>query len=135
VPGRLRRCDPAAGDLVRGLLAQPGRDPAPRRQGRHPLGERLARALLVLALALVLDPAQVHRVAGRRTSRGRVTTVSCTRSEAVPQSGQALAAAQAVTTHTSVPPSGAASTPVTCRPCTPSSADAVSSNTMPAAFC
>jgi len=71
----------------------------------------------------------------RRTSRGRVTTVSCTRSETVPHSGQAATSAHAVTTHTSMPPSGAASTPVTCRPSTPNSADAVSSNTMPAAFC
>jgi hypothetical protein len=64
VPGRLRRGDPALGDLVRGLLAQPGRDPAPRRQGRHRLGERLARPLLVAALAADLNPAQVHRVTG-----------------------------------------------------------------------
>ena len=36
VPGRLRRGDPALGDLVRGLLPQPGRDPAPRRQAAAP---------------------------------------------------------------------------------------------------
>ena len=69
----------------------------------------------------------------RRTSRGRASTVSCTRSEAVPQSGHALAACQSVTAHTSIPPPGPASTLVTCRASTPNSADAVSSNTMPAA--
>ena len=47
-----------------GLLPQPRRDPAPRRQGRHRLGERLARAFPVAAFAPVLDPAHVHRVAG-----------------------------------------------------------------------
>jgi hypothetical protein len=40
VPGRLRRGDPAVRDLVRGLLAQPDGDPAPRRQRRHPPGLR-----------------------------------------------------------------------------------------------
>ena len=63
VPGRLRRGDPPLGDLSAGLLPQPGRDPAPRRQGRHPLGERLARAFRVAALPPDLDPPQVHRVA------------------------------------------------------------------------
>jgi hypothetical protein len=63
MPGRLRRGDPALGDLGAGLLPQPGRDPAPRRQARHPLGERLARAGQVGALAPHLDPAQVHRIA------------------------------------------------------------------------
>ena len=69
----------------------------------------------------------------RRTSRGRVSTVSCTRSETVPQSGHAAAAGSSVTAHTSSAPSGPACTSVTCRPSTPNSADAVSSNTMPAA--
>jgi hypothetical protein len=64
VPGRLRRGDPPLGDLGAGLLPQPGRDPAPRWQGRHLLGERLARALLVAALPPHFDPPQVHRVAG-----------------------------------------------------------------------
>ena len=68
VPGRLRRGDPAPGDLPGSLLPQPGRDPAPRRQLRHPLGERLTRALAVGALAPQLDPAQVaprHRPGAR----------------------------------------------------------------------
>ena len=64
MPGRLRRGDPPLGDLVRGLLAQPGRDPAPRRQGRRPFGERRTRALLVLALPPHLDPPQLHHVPG-----------------------------------------------------------------------
>jgi hypothetical protein len=64
VPGRLRWGDPSLGDLTAGLLTQPGGDPAPRRQGRHPFGERLARALRVAALAPELDPAQGHRVTG-----------------------------------------------------------------------
>jgi hypothetical protein len=37
MPGRLCRGDALPGDLVRGLLAQPGGDSAARRQGRHPL--------------------------------------------------------------------------------------------------
>jgi hypothetical protein len=65
MPGRLRRGDPPLGDLVRGVLPQPGRDAAPRRDLRRPFGERLARALLVLALAPHLDPVQVHRIASR----------------------------------------------------------------------
>ncbi len=64
MPGCLRRGDPALGDLGAGLLPQPGRDPAPRRHGRHPLGERLARALQVAALPPDLDPPQVHRIGG-----------------------------------------------------------------------
>ena len=44
VPGRLRRGDPALGDLGPGLLPQPRREPAPRRHLRQPLGERLAAA-------------------------------------------------------------------------------------------
>jgi hypothetical protein len=35
VPGRLRRGDPPLSDLTGRLPAQPGGDPAPRRQGRH----------------------------------------------------------------------------------------------------
>jgi hypothetical protein len=62
--GCLRRGDPPPGDLVRGLLAQPGRDPAARRQGRQGLGERLARAFLADALAPELHPVQAHRIAG-----------------------------------------------------------------------
>ena len=92
VPGRLRRGDPPPGDLVPRLLPQPGRDPAPRRHLRHPLGERLARAPRVAALPLELHPPLVHRSAARRTSRGRVSTVSCTRSETVPHPGHAAAA-------------------------------------------
>ena len=64
VPGRLRRRDPAPGDLGAGLLPQPGGDPAPRRQLRDPLGERLARALAVAALPPHLNPPQVHDVPG-----------------------------------------------------------------------
>jgi hypothetical protein len=64
VPGRLGRGDPALGHLGAGLLPQPGRDPAPRRQGRHPFGECLARAFLVAALAPDLDPPQVHPIGG-----------------------------------------------------------------------
>ena len=55
---------PALGDLGAGLLAQPGRDPAPRRQARHPLGERLAQAFRVAALAPDLDPPHVYPVPG-----------------------------------------------------------------------
>ncbi len=62
MPGRLRGGDPALGDLGAGLLPQPRRDPAPRRHGRRPLGERLARAFRVAALAPHLDPSQVHRI-------------------------------------------------------------------------
>jgi hypothetical protein len=36
--------------------------PATRRTARHPLGERLARAFRVAALAPRLDPSQVHRI-------------------------------------------------------------------------
>jgi hypothetical protein len=64
VPGRLGRGDPPLSDLGTGLPAQPGGDPAPRRQGRHRLGERLAEALLIAALAPDLDPPQVHRIPG-----------------------------------------------------------------------
>jgi hypothetical protein len=71
MPGRLRRGDPALGDLGAGLLPQPGRDPAPRRQARHPLGERLARAGQVGALAPHLDPVRDRRAA-RARRRGRV---------------------------------------------------------------
>jgi hypothetical protein len=51
MPGRLGRGNPALADLVGGLLAQPGRDPAARRHGWHRLGERLARAPRVAAFA------------------------------------------------------------------------------------
>jgi len=64
VPGRLRRGDPALGDLGGGLFPQPGGDPAQRRQGRHPFGERLPRAGRAGALAPDLDLAQVHWIAG-----------------------------------------------------------------------
>jgi hypothetical protein len=64
MPRRLGRGDPPLSDLIRGLLPQPGRDPAPWRQGRHPLGERLPRALRVAALPPELGPSQVHRIGG-----------------------------------------------------------------------
>ena len=64
VPGRLRRGDPPLSDLGTGQAAQPGGDPAPRRQRRHPLGKRLPQAPAVAALAPDLDPAQVHRIPG-----------------------------------------------------------------------
>jgi len=70
----------------------------------------------------------------RRTSRGRVTTVSCTRPETAPQPGHAAEAGQSVTAHTSTVPSAPSSASVTCKPSTPNSTDAVSWNTMPAAF-
>ena len=70
----------------------------------------------------------------RRTSRGRASTVSCRRSETVPQSGHAAATGSPVTAHTSSVPSGSACASVTCKPSTPNSTDAVSWNTMPAAF-
>jgi hypothetical protein len=41
---------------------QPGREPAPRRHLRHPLGERLAAAARLIALPPVLDPPHRHRV-------------------------------------------------------------------------
>ena len=61
VPRRLGRGDPPPGDLVPGLIPQPGRDPAARRQLRHLLGEHLPRAPRVAALA---PDTQVHRVGG-----------------------------------------------------------------------
>ena len=64
VPGRLGRGDPPPGDLVPGLIPQPGRGPAARRQLRHLLGEHLPRAPRVAALALELHPPLVHRVRG-----------------------------------------------------------------------
>jgi len=67
----------------------------------------------------------------RRTSRGRVTTVSCSREDTVPQSGHAAAAGQSVTVHTSTAPPGPAATSATRRPSAPNSADAASWNTMP----
>ena len=63
MPGRLRRGDAPLGDLIRGLPAQPGGDPAPRRELPDRLGNRLARAMPVLALAPDLDPPQVYRIA------------------------------------------------------------------------
>ena len=131
VPGRLCRGDPAVGDLAGGLLPQPPGDPALRRHGRQPFRERPARAGLCRAFPPPLDPSQVHRVAARRTSRGRVTTVSCSREDTVPQSGQAAAAGQSVTVHTSTAPPGPACTSATRSPSTPDSADAASWNTMP----
>jgi hypothetical protein len=135
VPGRLRWGDPSLGDLTAGLLTQPGGDPAPRRQDRHPFGERLARALRVAALAPELDPAQVHRVTGpahvRRPGHDRLMHPAGDHA--------ALRARPAGLVGCDYPhlnaAAGAASTPVTCRPSTPNSTDAVSSNTMPAAFC
>ena len=60
VPGRLRRGDPPPGDLMSGLLPQPGRDPAPRRDLRQRLGERLAPAAAVFAHPTTLDQAELH---------------------------------------------------------------------------
>jgi hypothetical protein len=62
----------------------------------------------------------------RRTSRGQASTLSCTFEDNVPQSGHAAAPGQSVTVQTSTAPPGPACTSVTCRPSTPSSADAVS---------
>ena len=62
MPGRLRRSDPAVADLGPGLLPQPGRDPAPRRHLRQPLGERLAAAGFLIALPAALDPPHRHPV-------------------------------------------------------------------------
>ena len=84
VPRRLGRGDPPPGDLVPGLIPQPGRDPAARRQLRHLLGEHLPRAPRVAALAPELHPRRSTASAARRTSRGRVTTISCTRSKTAP---------------------------------------------------
>ena len=70
----------------------------------------------------------------RRTSLGQVTTHSCARAAAVPHPGHAAAAGSQVATHTHATPPGPASTSMTCKPSTPNSADAVSWNTMPAAF-
>ena len=69
----------------------------------------------------------------RRTSAGRLTTISCTRDDGTPHTGHTAAPSQSVTAHTSTTPSGPGSTPVTRRPGIPNSADAVSWNTMPAA--
>ena len=133
VPGRLRRGDPPLSDLSAGLPAQPGRDPAPRRQLRHPLGERLTGALPVLALAADLDPPHVHRIPGppHVPRPGHHRLMHPVRDRAAIRARPSRL--QAVIDDTSIPPSGAASTPATCRPSTPNSADAVSSNTMPAA--
>jgi hypothetical protein len=54
---------PAAA-VFSGLISQPGRELAVRRQLRHPFGERLPRALRVAALAPDLHPSQVHRIGG-----------------------------------------------------------------------
>jgi len=64
MPGRLRRGDPPLRDLVPGLLPQPGRDPAPRRNLRQLLGERLALTVPVPAFPAPLDPPRAHRVVG-----------------------------------------------------------------------
>ena len=64
MPGRLRRGDPAVCDLGAGLLPQPGRQPAPRRHLRQPLGERLARTARLIAFPAELDPPHRHRVTG-----------------------------------------------------------------------
>ena len=60
VPGRLGRGDPPPGHLGAGLLPQPPGDTAPRRDLRHPLGERLARAAPLIAFPAALHPAQIH---------------------------------------------------------------------------
>ena len=64
MPGRLRRGDPPVRDLGAGLLPQPGRQPAPRRHLRQPLGERLAIAARRIAFPAGLDPPHRHRVTG-----------------------------------------------------------------------
>ena len=87
VPGRLRRGDPAVADLGPGLLPQPGRDPAPRRHLRQPLGERLRPQASSSHFQRHLTHHTATRSPPRRTSRGRASTVSCRRPKTVPQSG------------------------------------------------
>jgi hypothetical protein len=131
VPGRLRRGDPAVGDLAGGLLPQPPGDPAPRRHG----GSHSVNVPRVQASAAHFHRRLTHRRStgspARRTSRGRVITVSCSREDTVPQSGHVAAAGQSVTVHTSTAPPGPACTSATLRPSTPNSAGAASWNTMP----
>ena len=93
VPGRLRRGDPPVRDLGGGLLPQPGRQPAPRRHLRHPLGEGLASAARLLAFPAGLHPPHRHRVTGPadipRPGQHRVMPAGPRRSW---QSGHAAAA-------------------------------------------
>ena len=102
--GRLRPGDSPLGYLKRGLLAQPGRDPAPRRQGGTCSVDVLRGRSGLPRLRRTLTHRRSTRSAARRTSPGRASTVSCTQPETVPQSGHAAAAGSSVTAHTSTHP-------------------------------
>jgi hypothetical protein len=106
VPGRLSGRDAPVRDLGRSVNVLRGQSALPH------LSRRFTQFRATGSPAL-------------RTSAGRVTTSSCTRDDAVPQSGHA-APSQSVTAHTSTTPPGPASTSVTRSPSTPNSADAVS---------
>ena len=64
MPGRLGRGDPPVRDLGGGLLPQPGRQPAPGRHLRQPLGEGLAITARRIAFPAGLDPPHRRRVTG-----------------------------------------------------------------------
>ena len=64
VAGGPRRSDPMLADLSPGLLPQPGRQTAPRRHLRQPVGERLSAAARLIAFPAALDPPHCHPVAG-----------------------------------------------------------------------
>ena len=134
MPGRLRRRDP------RPATSDPA-CPRSRAVSRHRGGTCGTRSVNVFRAqpgAPHFQRRLTHHTATgsppRRTSRGRASTVSCRRAETVPQSGHAAAAGSPVTAHTSSVPSGSTCASVTCKPSTPNSTDAVSWNTMPAAF-
>jgi hypothetical protein len=143
-----QRCDPAvlrrSGQvLASSELLDPPKDAftmarrrcGPRGPGlRRPLGtsgKGLVAVEFFTGCGVTAENLYLSRVARRRTSGGRVTTISCSRDDTVPQSGHAAAAGQSVTVHTSTAPPGPAAMSATRRPSTPNSADAASWNTMP----
>ena len=93
VPGRLRRSDPPFRGLMGGLLAQPGRD---LRHRGGSCGTGSVNVLRGQAGLPHLRRTMTHRRStgspARRASRGRASTISCTRSETAPHSGHAAAA-------------------------------------------
>jgi hypothetical protein len=92
VPGRRRRGDPAVRDLAGGLVPQP---PVILHRGGT-AGSHSVNVPRAQASAAHFHRRLTHRKStgspARRTSRGRVTTVSCSREDTVPQSVHAAAA-------------------------------------------
>ena len=101
MPGRLRRGDPPLGHLGAACSRS-------RAVIRHRGGSAGTHSVNVLRghsglphLRRTLTHRRSTGSAARRTSRGRASTVSCTRPETVPHSGHAAAAGSSVTAHTS----------------------------------